>query len=364
MDRQTLLNKPGLILRIVLIIVVVLIVSGAGLTAAALLDSRVKVAKGPGVIYSGSFSSAFFAIEYAGLLKRLLVPFGFSSPSYEVKKLSGPEVKIIKARRGVYVKSSLAAGTVVLEIRLEDRTFIREVEVKPTMADSDGDGLPDAAEINSEQDRSAFIDWFVSIAQSQFYRTSHTWYDVHRDCAGLVTFAYKEALKKHDITWRKGFGYLVDSEIPDVQQYNYPHIPLLFDAVFRTAEGPFEENDLNGEIFAPSCNVSNLINFNMHFISRDTQQMRPGDVLFYRVDSNPLMPFHSMIYTGEYLVYHTGPIPGGGNDSDGANNGEDGPGEVRMLKPEHLFGHPDEKWHPARDNPAFLGVYRFNIITG
>src|SRR5262245_10153911 len=42
-------------------------------------------------------------------------------------------------------------------------------------ADSDGDGIPDAAELRSSDDRASFRQWFAYIAEMQFYRLSDTW---------------------------------------------------------------------------------------------------------------------------------------------------------------------------------------------
>jgi uncharacterized protein YfaT (DUF1175 family) len=89
-------------------------------------------------------------------------------------------------------------------------------------------------------------------------------------------------------------------------------------------------------------------------VTRDLARAQPGDLLFYRQDTNG-MPFHSMIYLGEsqieksaarYLVYHTGPE---------AN-------EIRRPTVDELLHFPESEWRPLPDNPRFLGVYRWNIL--
>ena len=75
--------------------------------------------------------------------------------------------------------------------------------------DSDNDGIPDAAELSSFRDRENFRHAFTGIAEMQFYRISDEWNKEQRDCAGLVRFAWREALRRHDRAWfqKMGPGY-------------------------------------------------------------------------------------------------------------------------------------------------------------
>src|SRR5436309_2786393 len=67
--------------------------------------------------------------------------------------------------------------------------------------DSDSDGIPDREELRSFGDRESFRKWFTSIAEEQFYDASREWNADQRDCAGLVRFALREALRAHDRAW-------------------------------------------------------------------------------------------------------------------------------------------------------------------
>ena len=53
----------------------------------------------------------------------------------------------------------------------------------------------------------------------------------------------------------------------------------------------------------------------------------------------------------QFVVYHTGPT---GNDK----------GIVKRLSIAELMNYPDPRWRPVASNPAFLGVYRWNILRG
>jgi hypothetical protein len=87
----------------------------------------------------------------------------------------------------------------------------------------------------------------------------------------------------------------------------------------------------------------------------------PGDLILYEQDTGA-EPYHSMIYLGksqlqpndqQYVVYHTGPTHTAHGES---------PGEIRRLTVEELVHFPQAAWRPDQENPAFLGIYRWNIL--
>ncbi len=126
-----------------------------------------------------------------------------------------------------------------------------------------------------------------------------------------------------------------------------------------SAREVFEEADLRGGAFAEFADAETLWRRNTHFVSRDLGRARAGDLLFFRQDGHN-MPFHAMIFLGrsqietsseQFVVYHTGP------------NGH-ARGEIRRPTVAELMNHPEARWHPVASNPAFLGVYRWNILRG
>src|SRR5688572_25284214 len=82
--------------------------------------------------------------------------------------------------------------------------------------DSDNDGIPDVAELQSFMDRENFRRWFTLIAEVQFYRLSKEWNAEQRDCSGLVRFAWREALRRHDRAWFQKVGPGYKAIAPDV----------------------------------------------------------------------------------------------------------------------------------------------------
>jgi len=225
-------------------------------------------------------------------------------------------------------------------------------------SDLDADGFPDASELDDETDRRNFRRWFVSIAESQLYKEDPAWRKDDHDCAGLLRFAYREALKQHDTKWLRHKPFLVDAAIADVRKYNYPQVPLLQTKIFRTREGKFAEANLADTTFAVTALAAKLRSYNTVFFGKSLEHVQSGDLLFFLNTGDVKMPQHSMIFLGDsrrpanianHVIYHTGPR-------------DDKPGILKKLQLADLMKHPDERWHPAPENRYFLGYYRWKIL--
>ncbi len=229
-----------------------------------------------------------------------------------------------------------------------------------TWSDSDEDGIPDAAELHSFDDRQNFRRWFASIAEMQFYRFSPLWSEEQRDCAGLVRFAWREALKKHDRIWFQGMGEGYEPVAPDVKAISLEKNPL-GEKLFRTEFGAFATGDLSGK-FSEFADAKTLKNYNVEFITRNRRQfnlLQPGDLLFFHQPWVQKFPYHVMIFLGEarqasegandWVTYHTG------------SSAED-KGEMKKVRLSVLDGHPNPRWRPIERNQNFLGFYRLKIL--
>ena len=233
-------------------------------------------------------------------------------------------------------------------------------------ADSDDDGMPDAAELLSSDDRANFRRWFAHIAEMQFYKLSGAWNEDQRDCAGLVRFAWREALRGHDRIWfqgmgAKGEGY--EAVAPDVKAYDLKRSPL-GEKLFRADFGSFNDTDLAQNKFSEFADARTLKNHNATFISRDRKQAERGDLLFFHQPWVQKFPYHVMIFigdarhngegAGDWVVYHTGSSP--------PRSGQEDKGEVKKVRLAVLDHHPDRRWRPSANNPNFLGFYRLKIL--
>lgn len=224
--------------------------------------------------------------------------------------------------------------------------------------DSDNDGIPDTVELQSYMDRESFRRWFTLIAEGQFYHLSEQWNAEQRDCAGLVRFAWREALRHHDRAWLQKMGPEYSPVAPDVARYTLEQGPL-GEKLFRTAFGSYKDGDLSNGTFSEFADGRSLKSFNARFISRDRREAQPGDLLFFFQPWVQKFPYHVMIFLGgaqfgdhessDWVVYHTGSSP----TEDGA---------VKKVELSVLDQHPNKRWRPVESNPNFLGFYRLKIL--
>jgi len=258
--------------------------------------------------------------------------------------------------------ASLRSGVIAGEAKLHivaPGFLPQEIALRTTPDDADavGDGTPDFLRLHDPADRLAFRHWFALLAESQYYRDKPL--PEIDDCAALLRFAYREALRGHDATWAHAIALPAPASSGDVQQYQYPYTPLGAE-LFRVRDGRFVEGDLRDGAFAQFADAETLWRHNTFSVGRNVSHARPGDVLFFRQDRAEHMPFHAMIYLGrsqvdpdseQFVVYHTGPTG-------------KSPGQIKRLSIAELLNYPDARWRPVASNPAFLGVYRWNILRG
>ena len=245
--------------------------------------------------------------------------------------------------------AGLRAGVERIDVRRSGRTNSYRIRLYHSLEDSDRDGFPDVMELQDERDRRAFREWFCAVAESQFIKPWPRWERAQRDCAGLIRFAYAEALKRHNSRWHSRSGALFRATLPDVRAYAYPDIPLVGLRLFRIRPAAKIFSATNFSSFA---SVRYLLAYNTRFVSKNTKDASPGDLLFFRQRASASGrlsdAMHAMVLLpGGKLVYHTGdPVKG----------------SVRRLGVKVLGRHPDWRWHPSPANPNFLGVYRFLIL--
>ena len=251
----------------------------------------------------------------------------------------------------IHFRSTRTPGTVTFAGRTA-RLSLRFLPVAASH-DQDGDGFPDAAELITAEDRRAFRAWFVRISQSQFMRPSMAWHDRERDCSGLIRFAYKEALKRHDRAYQERAGIVLDKNLPDVRRFQYPAIPIIGRRLFRVRPVTSTKPGLDPATdFAPFATAEVLMKWNTRRVGDDLTRALPGDILFFLDDRRTEGDFHSMIVTAAAarladarLIYHTG-----------------GDAGLKRVTARYLLDLRDPRFRPIPENPRFLGVFRFLIL--
>ncbi len=319
-----------------------------------------------------AFSPAIFVIEP---LTGTVPADGFSTTQLKIHSASGRNLGDVQvevedphraAVESVTVKDdsaivTLRAGVLSGEAKLSVTSPAFEpisATIRTTLdaSDSEGDGTPDFLRLHDASDRAAFRRWFTLLAEAEYYRRRSS--DEVNDCAALLRYSYREALRRHDSAWAKSAMLPATAVAGDIRQYQYPYTPLGA-GLFRVRDGSFAADDLNNGAFTQFADAKTLWQHNSYFVGRDVARARPGDLLFFRQEGHDL-PFHAMIYLGPsqidigrepLVVYHTGPI---GKSA----------GEIRRPTLSQLLNFPDPRWRPVPSNPSFLGVYRWNILRG
>lgn len=233
-----------------------------------------------------------------------------------------------------------------------------ETPAGPASLDSDSDGLPDTVELSSYSDRENFRAWFRLIAEAQYYELNKDWNAEQRDCAGLVRFAWRETLRRHDRSWFQKMGPLYKTVASDIKRYHLDN-NAIGEKLFRTQFGAYKEGDVDSGVFSEFADARTLKTFNAKFISRDRREARPGDLLFFYRPWVQKYPYHVMVYVGpsqiaddqtpDWVVYHTGASP---VDE----------GTVKKVALSVLDHHPNRRWRPIESNSNFLGFYRLKIL--
>lgn len=255
------------------------------------------------------------------------------------------------------VRAGVQPGGVTFEGRAAGMAPVRlRIETVLDPADRAGDGTPDFLRLDDAGDREAFRRWFTFLAEAQALLPTAELPAEIDDCAALLRFAYREALREHDGEWASGLGLPALPQAGGVKKYSYPYTPLGA-GLFRVQPGTFQPADVSNGVFAQFADAETLRLRNTHFITRDIRMAQPGDLLFFRQLEQDL-PFHAMVFLGSsqvepgvlhWVVYHTGPL-------DGTK------GEIRRVKVDELLQHPTPRWRPVPGNANFLGVYRWNIL--
>ena len=177
-----------------------------------------------------------------------------------------------------------------------------------------------------------FRAWFVRIVEEQLRQgPSPRWYQ--QDCAGLIRFAANEALRPHDAKWLRAMG-MTNAYLP-------PEMDLT--AEQRNLAQAWQQGDGKS---GPYVTALRLIQHNGDFVTRDLNQARPGDLLFFDQGDDQ----HLMIWMGRHLAYHTG-------SSHPGDNG------LRAVTLPQLMAWKDTRWIPDASNPNFVGVYRLRFLA-
>ena len=322
-------------------------------------------------VFADARSISEVSLRSAHPIRRWLNQHGWLLPSAYTLELDANAQEVLGVRTwarkdGAWlIQAGTRAGRLPVTLwrhHGDEKHFITQDEIRygHNHADRDEDGLPDIIELRTENARAAFSSWFTNIAEAQATRIDDRWASIHQDCAGLVRFAYREAMRAHDRAWLAKWQYLPAMPAARRGQYTYPDLPIVGDLPFRARGGAYDPGATIQSQFSAAPNARTLWQHNTTFTSKDVAQARAGDLLFFHVPDADGSRLHTMIALGDMpaathhakaarVVYHTGQAPPDG--------------EVRLVSLEKLQNHPDPSWHPVPDNPRFIGVHRLSHLV-
>lgn len=191
-----------------------------------------------------------------------------------------------------------------------------------------------APRVLGQADAQAFRAWFCAILEETVRRgPSPRW--VHRDCAGLVRFAAREALLAHEARWLASMGWPKDRPLPPDVELG----PGYAQALTQWTLPDGARSDFAGALA--------LVQGNTRPVGKDGARVLAGDLLFFDQGADQ----HLMAWTGRRIIYHTGSEP------TPADSG------LRSTTLGALLRHPDTRWRPEAANPNFAGWFRFQFLA-
>lgn len=178
-----------------------------------------------------------------------------------------------------------------------------------------------------------FRSWFVRIIGEQLRQgPSPKW--LQRDCVGLVRYSVNESLKIKNAKWMHSHGFASSPTPPN----------LTINKELRSKLNNWTQYD--GKSKSKYISAIGLVQGNTTFVSKDINQVRPGDILFYDMQDSQ----HIMVWMGKYIAYHTGTVTK-------KDNG------LRKVKYSELINWKDSRWRPAEGNPNFIGIFKLGFLS-
>lgn len=194
-----------------------------------------------------------------------------------------------------------------------------------------GLGAETTASLDPGQSR-RFRAWLTAIVAAQVEAgPTPRWR--HRDCAGLVRFAVRESLRRHDAAWVRANGLQGRRLPPELE------LPPAQRAALK------EWSNFDGRRLAYVSALA-LVQQNSVFLGKELARAEPGDLLFFDQGDDQ----HLMVWMGGYVAYHTG-------TETPSDNG------LRAVPPRRLMQWEDTRWRPEAENSNFIGVFRLAFLS-
>ncbi len=226
--------------------------------------------------------------------------------------------------------------------RMPDEVRLYRQEIEPKLKKDN-----DSYVFLSPQDEAVLRSSVINVALAQGNRLSPRWEPQQRDCAGLVRFAFREALapRTEKQYQRNAFPQqLALLPVSDFSRRYFTHYPKIWNTGY---------DRVGARRYSEFADAETLVGYNFRLKTRESRQARQGDLLVFRKSLEAEEPYHLMLVANDHqrpglVVYH--------------NGAEGQAGAVRIVKLSELDDSADSTWIPRADNPAFLGVYEWKYF--
>jgi uncharacterized protein YfaT (DUF1175 family)/uncharacterized protein YfaP (DUF2135 family) len=219
------------------------------------------------------------------------------------------------------------------------KAFQRDVEPRLRAQTSD-----DSLAYLSPRDERSMRAAVVSLVLEQAQHPSPRWEPKQRDCAGLVRFAYREALRSRSTQQLNDLNVppaLFLPAVSDAARHLFPAYPQIWEIGATSSEQ---------SRFGDFADAETLIGYNFLRVGGRPETGLPGDLLVFRKNLAADEPYHLMLLAEER----------GGRKIAAYHNGASGAdAAVRVIALAELERPPDPVWIADEHNPHFLGVYRW-----
>jgi uncharacterized protein YfaT (DUF1175 family)/uncharacterized protein YfaP (DUF2135 family) len=250
------------------------------------------------------------------------------------------------------------------EMPEEVKAYQREIKPKIKKAEDSGGDVEGDSESTGEEiallpqsEEEAVRRSVVTVALSQARTPNPRWQPEQRDCAGLVRFAYREAVAPR--TAEQISALPRGARTLPALQYPIGRLIPSFPKMWST--GYDKSGALQQDFYA---DAETLLGYNFRLKGRTLGLAQAGDVLAFRKDVAGDEPYHLMMFAGPdvqrgLVVYHTGSEPEKLPRRVGYIAAPTAP-SVRVVTTKSLYESPDPVWIPVQENPHFLGVFEWN----
>ena len=222
--------------------------------------------------------------------------------------------------------------------------------------DRNEDGTPDFLRLDDARDRQPSAAGSPSSPRRNISRHPNPRPAEIDDCAALIRYAYREALRAHDSAWAATARLPLVPAFDSVGKYEYPYTPLGA-ALFRVRAGPFRAVRSRGWRLRPIRRRPNTLASQYPFRKPRSSARRARRSALFSPGLSDRHAFPQHDLPGRKQIATTAAATSCTTPGPKERTRRDPP-----PHPARAAAFPGAAMAAHLDNPSFLGVYRWNIL--